>query len=81
MSHPSAKGKRSVFSPHILSIEIICRIYTNTAQGILPLKKAGCEAAAQRRPAETRRKNSVFPAKRQPAWFWNATRFKRKMPS
>ena len=35
----------------------------------MPLKKAKCEAAAQRRPAQTKRKNRVFSAKRQTAWF------------
>ena len=35
----------------------------------LPLKKAECEAAAQRRPAQSERKDRVFSAKRQTAWF------------
>ena len=35
----------------------------------MPMKKAKCEAAAQRRPAESERKNCVFSAKRQAVWF------------
>ncbi|WP_300774300.1 hypothetical protein [uncultured Desulfovibrio sp.] len=40
-----------------------------SAKSILPLKKAKCEAEAQRCPAETKRKNRVFSAKRQAVWF------------
>ena len=38
-------------------------------KSILPLKKAKCEAAAQRRPAQKERKNRFFSAKRQAVWF------------
>ena len=34
-----------------------------------PLKKGKREAAAQRRPAQSERKNRVFSAKRQAVWF------------
>ena len=54
-------------------IEASTRIRTEAAnkprKSILPLKKAKCEAAAQRRPAKTKRKNRVFSAKRQAVWF------------
>ena len=38
-------------------------------KGNLPLKKANCEAEAQRRPARSERKNRAFSAKRQAVWF------------
>ncbi|WP_300772338.1 hypothetical protein [uncultured Desulfovibrio sp.] len=37
-----------------------------------------CEAAAQRRPTESERKNRVFSAKRQAVWL-NAKRFKLEL--
>ena len=46
------EGKQG-FQRHILSF---CSGY----ESILPLKKAGCEAAAQRRPVETKQKSRVF---------------------
>ncbi|WP_299391770.1 hypothetical protein, partial [uncultured Desulfovibrio sp.] len=36
---------------------------------VSPLKKVKREAAAQRRPAKSERKNSAFSAKRQAVWF------------
>ena len=54
------KGKRNVFSPYTLSIEIICKNHINTPQDILPLEKAAYKATAQRRPARTKRKNRIF---------------------
>ena len=42
---------------------------TEKLWSILPVIKVKCEAAAQRRPAETKRENRVFPAKRQAVWF------------
>ena len=39
------------------------------AMSVSPLKKVKREAAAQRRPAQSERKNRVFSAKRQAVWF------------
>ena len=39
------------------------------AQGVSTLKKMKREAAAQRRPARSERKNRAFSAKRQAVWF------------
>ena len=49
-----------MFSLFILSIAIICKICVNRPWSSLSLKKANCEASAQRRPAETKQKNSIF---------------------
>ena len=35
----------------------------------MPLPKASCEAAAQRHPAQSERKNRIFSATRQAVWF------------
>ena len=57
-----------MWSLFVLFIEIVCKIYVDTPQGVLPLKKAEREAAAQRRPDKTRLKKRVFSAKRQVVW-------------
>ena len=57
---PAPRSKRSMFSLFILSIAIICKICVNRPWSSLSLKKANCEASAQRRPAETKQKNSIF---------------------
>ena len=48
-------------------------------QSVLALKKIKREAAAQRRPAQSERKNRVFFRETTGRMVWNAQRFKLKM--
>ena len=41
----------------------------HSLKSILSFSKAKCESAAQRRPAQSERKNRAFSAKRQAVWF------------
>ena len=57
------------------------RTMMRKSKSVSPLKRVKREAAAQRRPAQTKRKNRVFSAKRQAVWFetqsvsnWNCSR-------
>ena len=51
----------------------ICLVFSDYGmpwqQSVLTLKKVKREAAVQRRPAQSERKNCAFSAKRQAVWF------------
>ena len=73
------QGRRSMYILFQVYIEIISKICVNRPWSVFVLKKGKREAAAQRRPAQTSRKNRVFFRKTTGRMVWNAARIKLKM--